>query len=295
MYIHEVCKICSLTKRAVEYYEKKGLIHPEIADNGYRVYDEKDLSLLKEISLLRKLGISVLQIKKVTASSNKSLALTKYKYLLDLEKEKMEARQKCLDQLINQYDVEKGIEYANLHLNRTFSIKEKLIVAFPGGYGMFLASHFGTFLTESIDDSPEKEQAYKNVIDFLDHLTIPEEIENYLEDNLPLLEKESLEDIHIKLTDTFENGEIVIEEQQESIEAYIKLRNSKDYKLTPTYRIQQLLIQFQQNSGYYDIFIPNLKILSASYRKYSENLQAANDVFLKKYPEAAKFYDGMDE
>lgn len=294
MYINEVCKICSLTKKAVEYYEKKGLIHPEIAENGYRVYDEKDISMLKEVALLRKLGLSISQIKDVSVSSNKSLALSKYKYLLDLEKEKAEAQEKCLDQLINQYDVEKGLEYADLHLNHIFSIKEKLVEAFPGSYGIFLAIHFGPFLTESLN-SPEKEQAYKKVTNFLDHLTIPEEMERYLEENLPSLEKETLEHMHLAFMDVLEDAESLIAQQQESIEEYIKLRISKEYKLTPAYKIQQLLIQFQQSSCYFDIFIPNLKILSTSYRKYSEKLQAANAIFLEKYPEAAQIYDGMDE
>ncbi|GIP31587.1 MerR family transcriptional regulator [Paenibacillus sp. J2TS4] len=54
MLIHEVCKKCSLTKKAIEYYEKQGLVHPEVGGNGYRNYSDKDLSLLKEISVLRR-------------------------------------------------------------------------------------------------------------------------------------------------------------------------------------------------------------------------------------------------
>lgn len=293
MQIREVCKICSLTKKAVEYYEKQGLVQPKFAENGYRFYDEKDISTLKEIALLRKLGLGLPQIKNVLASGNKSLVLSKYKYLLNLKKEKVDAQQKCLHQLINQYDIEKGLEYADLHLNSHFSIKEKLVEAFPGSYGILLAMHFGAFLTERIDSS-EKEQAYKIVINFLDQLSIPKEIEKYLEEHLPPLEKETLEDMHITLMAALEDVESSLEQQQERIETYIKLRTSKEYKSTPAYKIQQLLMQFQKSSGYYDIFIPNLKILSPSYRKYSEKLHEANVVFLKKYPEAARFFDDRD-
>ncbi|MCM8709442.1 MerR family transcriptional regulator [Clostridium sp. SYSU_GA19001] len=43
-----------------------------------------------------------------------------------------------------------------------------------------------------------------------------------------------------------------------------------EYKKSPDWKIQQLLLKFQQESGYYDIFIENLKILSDSYREYFE-------------------------
>ncbi|MGZ7445051.1 MerR family transcriptional regulator [Paenibacillus sp. TH7-28] len=63
MLINEACKRSNLTKKAVEYYEAKGLISPEILENGYRDYSEADILTLKEISVLRKCGISVTDIK----------------------------------------------------------------------------------------------------------------------------------------------------------------------------------------------------------------------------------------
>jgi hypothetical protein len=50
-------------------------------------------------------------------------------------------------------------------------------------------------------------------------------------------------------------------------------------------------LKFQQESGYYDIFIENLKILSDSYREYFEKLQAANKVFVNKYPQLDNIYN----
>ena len=36
MLINEVCKKCSLTKKAIEYYIEQGLVIPAIQENGYR-------------------------------------------------------------------------------------------------------------------------------------------------------------------------------------------------------------------------------------------------------------------
>ena len=59
MLINEVCKRCGLTKKAIEYYEKQGLTHPQIMGNGYRVFSEDDVIQLNKIAVLCGLGISV--------------------------------------------------------------------------------------------------------------------------------------------------------------------------------------------------------------------------------------------
>lgn len=42
MQITELCKKCGVTKKAVEYYCKKGLLQPQIMENGYRVFTDAD-------------------------------------------------------------------------------------------------------------------------------------------------------------------------------------------------------------------------------------------------------------
>lgn len=290
MLIHEVCKICSLTKKAIEYYEKQGLVQPMVGDNGYRIYSEHDLFRLKEISVLRRLGIGVSDIKKILASKNKPSVLSKYKYVIDLKKQQMIEQQKHLERLIEHYDIDRELKHIDSNLNRMYSIKEKLVQSFPGAFGMYVSIHFGPFLNEKID-STEKEQAYMKIVDFLDHLRITDEIDEYLEQNLPIMQTEDIEDIsstirNIILHDT----EAYIENHQKSIEAYIEFRTSERYKSTPAYNMQQVLLDFQRDSGYYDMFIPNLKILSHSYREYSEKLQKANQLFMERFPETTTFY-----
>lgn len=289
MLINEVCKKCSLTKKAIEYYEKQGLVHPKIGENGYRNYSEKNISTLKEISVLRNLGLSISEIKGVFESSNKSLTLSKYKYLIDLKRQRVVEQQKCLELLIENYNIDKGIEFINSNLNNSFTIKEKLVQSFPGAYGIYLSIHFGQFLNEKID-SVEKEEAFTNIVNFLDNINITKEIGEYLEELTSYIKQEDLKEMNTNLLNAIDDIDSYIVSNKQSMEEYIKFRNSEEFKSTPVYKMQQLVLDFQQSSGYYEIFITNLKILSRAYLEYSNKLQKANELFIKNYPQTEKFF-----
>lgn len=62
MKINDVEKVLGITKANIRFYEKEGLIAPRRGENGYREYDDTDLRRLKDIVILRKLGLPVQQI-----------------------------------------------------------------------------------------------------------------------------------------------------------------------------------------------------------------------------------------
>ena len=292
MLIKEVCKECKLTKKAVEYYEQEGLISPKIDENGYRNYSAEDVSILKEIGVLRKLGISIAEIKGILTSTNKSAALAKCKYKMDLEIERAMARKKCLERLAKDYDTEQAAAYIEEEIEKNFTIKEKLLQAFPGGYGKLLCIHFGRFLEGKID-TEEKEMAYNKIVEYLDKvqgIEFPGELEEFLEQGIGLMEEDVMERINSSLMDAISDINGYMEKNKEVIEKYFEYINSDEYKNSPAYKIKQLLLKFQQEIGYYDVFIENLKILSDSYREYAEKLQVANKAFLDKYPDAGVLY-----
>lgn len=287
MLIKCVCKECKLTKKSIEYYEKKGLICPDIGKNNYRNYNEKDIAVLKEISVLRKLGIHISDIRIILASNNKAVALSKCKCLMELRLQKTRAQYNCIEHLIINYDIDKEIEYINDNINGLFTIKEKLLQSFPGTYGMYLCIHFGQFLNGKID-SEEKGNAYYKVVNFLDsinNLNFSSELEEYLENCFSVMQKTDMENMNNAMLNAVDNMEDYIENNKERLEKYIKIRTSDEYKSTSAYKMQQLILDFQQSSGYYDIFLANFKILSFSYREYTEKLQEANKVFVNKYPQ----------
>jgi hypothetical protein len=51
--------------------------------------------------------------------------------------------------------------------------------------------------------------------------------------------------------------------------------------------MKKLLDEFMKSNGYYGVFVPNMKVLSDSYREYAERIEAANGRFLEEFPQAA--------
>lgn len=62
MKIKEVESLLSVSRSNIRFYEKEGLLTPERNENNYRDYSEQDVSALKKILALRKLGFSVEEI-----------------------------------------------------------------------------------------------------------------------------------------------------------------------------------------------------------------------------------------
>lgn len=63
MRINDVEKITGLTSKAIRLYESKGLIDVKRDDNGYRNYSNEDVNTLKNIKVLRSVGVSISDIK----------------------------------------------------------------------------------------------------------------------------------------------------------------------------------------------------------------------------------------
>ena len=63
MFINDVVKRTGLTKKAIRFYEDKGLLSVQRQINGYRSYSEDNVLTLKKIKMLRSCGVSVSDIK----------------------------------------------------------------------------------------------------------------------------------------------------------------------------------------------------------------------------------------
>jgi len=65
MKINEAEQLLGITKANIRFYEKEGLLTPSRTEHGYREYTPEDILRLKQIIILRKLGISVQQIAEI--------------------------------------------------------------------------------------------------------------------------------------------------------------------------------------------------------------------------------------
>ena len=63
MTIKEVEEQLGLSRATIRFYEKEQLLVPQRGGNAYREYSEDDITVLKKIIILRKLGFSVARIK----------------------------------------------------------------------------------------------------------------------------------------------------------------------------------------------------------------------------------------
>lgn len=290
MLIKEVCEKCNLTKKAIEYYESKNLIHPQILENGYRDYSNSDIFTLKEISVLRKCGIGISDIAEILSSSNKPAALSKCKYITEIRMQRLNDIKKCMDSLIANYDVNREFDYLQTH-DDLYTIKEKFVFAFPGNYGLYMSMHFGRFLNGTVE-TEEQRKAYNSIVQYLDHVDtyLPEELSEFLEEffnasekiDAMKIEEETNGKMHEMLADT--DG--YLERNREEIEQYIEFKSSDEYQNSEAGKIQKYMLDFQKKSGYHEILIANIKILSSSYTEYLKKVEKANDIMLKKFPKA---------
>ena len=283
MLINEVCKRCGLTKKAIEYYEEQGLIHPQIMENGYRVFSEDDVIQLNKIAVLRGLGISVADIKTVLAE-NDHLSFQTICDKKELEFSDIQAKQQILYTLARNQNWE-DVRAQLSQIETKHSILSRLLDRFPGYFGKFISLHFAPYLDERIV-TDEQQDVFETIIDFLDgvNIVIPDDLKEYLDDvaktvDLVDVSKKAAASVAVAIQDP----EQYLKDNREMLERYEKIKASDAYKNTPGYQLQELFAQLNRENGYNDIFIPAMRRLSSSYREYYEKLLKANEAFLKSY------------
>lgn len=286
MLINEVCKTCRLTKKAIEYYAEQKLVQPEISENGYRNFSAADMERLKKIAILRRLGLSVQSIKEVLDGEGQT-ALYKASESKKIEIEAEKTKQALVRQLAEKQDW----EYTNAQLEileKSQTILQRLLNAFPGYYGKYISLHFTRYLNEPIV-SDEQQEAFETVIDFLDNVSfvLPPEFQQYFDEITKDFDESLVEKVFANMNDAIADTEKYIAENKEILERYMQLKQSDEFKDSPAYRLQEYLRKFNSESGYDTIFIPAMKKLSRSYHKYHHELEKANEVFLSKYPNEA--------
>ena len=66
MKINEVEAQVGITKKNIRFYEEQGLLSPRRnSENGYRDYGEEEVKILRQIKLMRKLGVPLEEIRQM--------------------------------------------------------------------------------------------------------------------------------------------------------------------------------------------------------------------------------------
>lgn len=106
MNTNEVCRNLNLTVKSLIVYESYGIVVPKREKNNYRNYNEEDLNKLRTVILLRELGFSLKDIKKLMdKSDNENQEFTRGLYLqLKAVERKIFELNNVKDTLINNID-----------------------------------------------------------------------------------------------------------------------------------------------------------------------------------------------
>lgn len=87
MKINEVEALVGITKKNIRFYEAEGLLTPRRnSENGYRDYGETEVETLRQIKLLRKLGVPLEEIRRMQGGTH-TVGDGMRRHLVTLERE----------------------------------------------------------------------------------------------------------------------------------------------------------------------------------------------------------------
>lgn len=140
-----------LTERTLRYYDQIGLLVPTRDDNGYRVYDEKDVEKLQRIILLRSCGIGLADIARVLEGGEQDLAVLLKRQLASL----MRQRGALARSIAITQDTLRGLEeFENMNDDQRFEeLKRRSVERFEEEYGEEARERYGS---DAIDSSNER-------------------------------------------------------------------------------------------------------------------------------------------
>ena len=273
MRLNEVIKQVDLSKRAIKLYEEKGLLKTKRDSNGYRNYTDKDISLLKEISSYRKMGIGLSDIKEILNDKSvlKQILIEKKKEIT-ISQNELEALEKFIENN-NIEELYDSVDYKTL--------ADAIQNSIPGFYGYYFLNHFLPYLQIRIQ-TKEQQEAYNRLIEFWDNTNI--RIPFLMKLNSWILfklnSKKSLivqiEQIDLQIKEMLNPTEEEYEKLKKKVNEGYKLKNSIFYKYSLIGISQRKFMKELQNKGYNDIFIPSMIALSPKYKEYHNALMAIN-------------------
>ncbi len=273
MRLNEVIKQVDLSKRAIKFYEEKGLLKTKRDSNGYRNYTDKDISLLKEISSYRKMGIGLSDIKEILNDKGvlKQILIEKKKEIT-ISQNELEALEKFIENN-NIEELYDSVDYKTL--------ADAIQNSIPGFYGYYFLNHFLPYLQIRIQ-TKEQQEAYNRLIEFWDNTNI--RIPFLMKLNSWILfklnSKKSLivqiEQIDSQIKEMLNPTEEEYEKLKKKVNDGYKLKNSIFYKYSLIGISQRKFMKELQNKGYNDIFIPSMIALSPKYKEYHNALMAIN-------------------
>ena len=274
----EIQNKTGLTRKAIEYYEDKGLINPHRLENGYKDYTEKDLDILVKVSILRKLGVSLSEIKQCVLynSSTLSSVLRMKEHQLEVD----ERRKNILELIVKGEKQELIDEYIAM-IETEESIYNRLERVFPGYFGQLFFAAYLPFMNEPL--TKDGEDAFIKYVSYLDNLPtfeLSEDEKKFIDEISSNFDMSILKKVNEDKISTVENIEDWLEKNKDSILQYESYKNSEQYQNSLLRDIQEKLRKYMIDNNYYQVAIPLIRKFSKSYNMYYEKMIKANERFM---------------
>ena len=91
MKINEVEAQVGITKKNIRFYEEQGLLSPRRnSENGYRDYGEAEVAILRQIKLMRKLGVPLEEIRRMQAGGTVADGMRRHLVTLERDRKSLE-------------------------------------------------------------------------------------------------------------------------------------------------------------------------------------------------------------
>ena len=273
MRIQEAARRVGCTQRAIKFYESKGLLKVQKSENGYRDYTEEDVSRLHAISAYRKLGIGLADIRRLLDGEDRALLAQ----ILERKRAEQGARAQeiaALEAYLAQPDaalLDEAIDYE--------ALSQAIRTQIPGFYGDYFIAHFAPYLPCRIETA-EQRDAYERILAFWDgaRIRVPLliRLSTAIQKRLIPLAQLTAEaqDARLRalLSPTPEEYERI---KRQTLHG-VRLRQNPLMRYSPGMIAQRRMMRALQDSGYNDVFIPQMKRLSPAYRAYHDALSALN-------------------
>ena len=272
MRIAEAADAVGCTQRAIKFYEEKGLLTPVArSENGYRDYSAEDISRLHEIQAYRKLGIGLADIRRLLSGD----AQTLLREILERKRAEADAQQQeiaALEAYLTRHNAQALDEAVDFD-----SIADAMRAQLPGFFGGYLVAHFAPYLRIRIT-TPEQQDAYRRILAFWDdpklRLPLSFRVSMLLSRLVPQMPAGAMDaQIQAMLNPTEEAYARMREQTLRSV----RMRKNPLVRYSPGEVMKRRMMRALKDCGYYDVFIPEMKRLSPTYRAYHEALFALND------------------
>lgn len=274
MKIQEACRRAGVTRKAALVAAEQGLLTPARQENGYRDFTEDDVTRLARIAVLRGLGLPGAEIRAYFAGD--FAALGRAAMAERLRRQRAEDCQRALEDLARTGDWA-AARAALDAIEARESLAERLLRAFPGYFGDYLALHFSSFLQEPLQGEAQR-AAFDQVVAYLDGVSVPEfspEARAFLAQAAEWYTPSRLATLHDAVVEAAEHPKRYLEDHGDAMEAWRQMQSAIPPE-HPLWEIRRALAALTSSPGYQEIFLPAMRRLSPAYDRYAQSLAQAD-------------------